>query len=457
MPNGLIGYVDKSVKLVIGIALICQPVLFAAQPQAILASQTLVAAQSGTGNFASTIQTRAADKRATDKLIEKARWTSLQEGAQVAPIPKPVTSAPPDVKPAKDAKPDPSKVERPDTVKTGTVLKLDSRDPSESVVEPGPHIALIVPTANTSLNRMADALRRGFLAGAEADGRAVPVRIYSVRDEGDALANAMTEANNAGAVIAVGGITRDGATVLAVTNPESFATSMNLLALNLPQQPSRDTQTMSYITLGVETEARLAAQNIFEDGFRNPLVVASSNPLGRRMQEAFEREWQRIAGAPARAARFSGIRDGESLKTKANASAVDSIFFAMNAAEARLARPYLVRAAMFGTSQMNEFSDSLMNLDLNGTRFSEMPWLVQADHPAVATYTRINGLSIDQQRMYALGIDAYRLATVLIKPRQYQTRSLDGVTGKLEIESDGSITRTPAPAELVEGRAVARP
>jgi uncharacterized protein len=454
MQSGFVVFAGASVKrAAIAVALICQSLVYAAQPQVILAAQAAAAAKPGVSNFASTPETRAADKRATDKLIEKATQTNAQSSTPAQKAATPMTSA----KPAKDAKTEPAKAEGSDTVKTGTVLKLDSRDPTETAVEPGPHIALIVPTANTSLSRMADALRRGFLAGAEADGRAVPVRVYSVRDEGDALASAMTDANNAGAVIAVGGMTRDGATVLAVTNPESFATSMNLLALNLPQQPSRDTQSMSYVTLGVETEARLAAQNMFGDGFRNPLVVASSNQLGRRMQEAFEREWQRLAGSPARSARFSGIRDAEALKTKANAAPVDAIFFAMNAAEARLARPYLVRAAMFGTSQMNEFSDSLMNLDLNGTRFTEMPWLVQADHPAVAAYSRVSGLSIDQQRMYALGIDAYRLATVLIKPRQYQARSLDGVTGKLEIESDGSITRTPALAELVEGRAVARP
>jgi uncharacterized protein len=186
-------------------------------------------------------------------------------------------------------------------------------------------------------------------------------------------------------------------------------------------------------------------------------VVASTSPLGRRMQEAFEKEWLRISGEPAKSMRFAGLRDGESLKSKSNAAVVDSIFFAMTASEARLARPYLPRAALFGTSQMNELGDSLANLDLNGTRFTEMPWLVQPDHPAVAVYSRVSGFSIDQQRLYALGIDAYRLATTLIKPRQHQTRNLDGVTGKLDIESDGSITRTPVTAELVDGKTVARP
>ncbi len=356
------------------------------------------------------------------------------------------------------------------TEKRVTTLKLEdaaSRDkidsnktgdkPDAQAQEPEPHIALIVPTLNGQLGKMAEALRRGFMTAADVDGRTAPVKIYPVSDEGDSLAKALLDANNRGAVIAVGALTRDGATLMNATSQNAFASPMALLALNQPQQNINDPEMMSFLSLNVEHEARLAAQNAYGDGFRTPVVIASGTALARRMQEAFEREWLRLAGEPAKTIRFTGLRDGETTKSKAAAHNPDFIFFAMNATEARAARPYLPRAQMMGTSQLNEFSDPTRNLDLNGARFVEMPWLVQLDHPAVAIYNRPTNLSLDQQRVYALGIDAYRLATVLIKPRRMQSRTVDGVTGKLELETDGSILRTPASAELVDGRTVGRP
>jgi uncharacterized protein len=345
-----------------------------------------------------------------------------------------------------------------DAINRGKVDSNKAADkPDADVQELSPHIALIVPTLSSQLGKMAEALRRGFMTAADVDGRTAPVKIYPVNDEGDSLAKALLDANSRGAVIAVGALTRDGATLMNATSQNAFANPMALLALNQPQQSVNDPEMMSFLSLNVEHESRLAAQNAFADGFRTPIVIASATALARRMQEAFEREWLRLAGEPAKSIRFTGLRDGEVTKTKAAGHNPDFIFFAMNASEARAARPYLPRAQMMGTSQLNEFSDPTRNLDLNGARFVEMPWLVQLDHPAVAIYNRPTNLSLDQQRVYALGIDAYRLATVLIKPRRMQSRMVDGVTGKLELETDGSILRTPASAELVDGRTVERP
>jgi outer membrane PBP1 activator LpoA protein len=81
-----------------------------------------------------------------------------------------------------------------------------------------------------------------------------------------------------------------------------------------------------------------------------------------------------------------------------------------------------------------------------------MPWFVQPDHPAVMVYPAPRArLSIDQERLYALGIDAYRIAALLLKPEQKRL-VLDGVTGRLTLEEGNTFSRALMPAEMSAGR-----
>jgi len=77
--------------------------------------------------------------------------------------------------------------------------------------------------------------------------------------------------------------------------------------------------------------------------------------------------------------------------------------------------------------------------DLDGIRLLDIPWQLQADHPAVMVYPRLvvdadQQRSADLERLYALGIDAYRVARDIANG---QTRfELDGVTGRLRVRFD---------------------
>jgi outer membrane PBP1 activator LpoA protein len=69
----------------------------------------------------------------------------------------------------------------------------------------------------------------------------------------------------------------------------------------------------------------------------------------------------------------------------------------------------------------------------------DIPWQLQADHPAVMVYPRLAGNadqkpSADLERLYALGIDAYRVAREIASKRT--SFELDGVTGKLKVNFD---------------------
>ncbi len=85
-------------------------------------------------------------------------------------------------------------------------------------------------------------------------------------------------------------------------------------------------------------------------------------------------------------------------------------------------------------------SDDADRIDeMDETRLLDIPWQLQADHPAVMVYPQL-AMSTDRkrdadlERLYALGIDAYRVAREIAMQR---TRfELDGVTGKLSVRFD---------------------
>ena len=87
-------------------------------------------------------------------------------------------------------------------------------------------------------------------------------------------------------------------------------------------------------------------------------------------------------------------------------------------------------------------------------RYVDMPWFVQPDHPAVMVYPAAPAaISVEQERLYALGIDAYRLSSLLLQA-DLKSFSLDGVTGRVALDADRHFTRALGPAGFDSGRAV---
>ena len=178
------------------------------------------------------------------------------------------------------------------------------------------------------------------------------------------------------------------------------------------------------------------------------------------MQEAFEREWIRAAGEVRRLP-FSGrLEEAPIIRERIAAMRGDMVFFALDNAEALAVRPYVsAMLPVYATSMsVNPRADPLVNLDLQGMRYVEMPWFIQPDHPAVMVYPPPKGLqNVDQERLYALGVDAFRLALLLLKGEAARI-SLDGVTGRITLEGGNHLVRQLSAAEVDGGRIIpARP
>jgi uncharacterized protein len=320
-----------------------------------------------------------------------------------------------------------------------------------------PHIALILPIGSAPLGRLAEAVRQGFAAAALAEGaNAPPIVLFSVENEGPAVLDACRRAQATGAMLVVTGLTRDGATHVS----RSECARMPVLTLNQPLAPEvvGDTVPPVYsISLSIEQEARQAALLAVSEGWHSAIVIGSQTALSRRVVEAFEREWQRAAGEVAGRITFAGGADDAPIVKEriAQMSRGDMVFLALDQPESRMVRPYVSgMLPVYATSlSVDPRAETMVNVDLQGVRYMDMPWFVQPDHPAVMVYPQPRTpLPVDYERLYALGIDAFRIASVLAQGEKSKL-SLDGVTGKITLEGH-QFSRVLTAAEIDGGRVI---
>ena len=322
--------------------------------------------------------------------------------------------------------------------------------PTPKPVAARPHVALILPTANATLGRLAEAVRAGFMAAVEVAGKdGVPVAVTAVDNEATALVEACRRAQEAGALLVVGGFTRDGANTLATSDcARQPVLALNELRDELPPG-------VFSVSLSLEQEARQAALLAVADGWHAAIVIGTNTPLSRRVQEAFEREWTRAAGEFRRVAFSGNVDDAPLIRERIAGLRADLVFFALDQVEARAVRPYVsgMLPIYATTLSVNPRAEAIVNLDLQGVRYLEMPWFVHPDHPAVMVYPQPKAtMSVEHERLYAFGIDAFRLALLVVRGGPGQA-SLDGVTGRITLE-ERRFVRALAPAEVDGGRVI---
>jgi outer membrane PBP1 activator LpoA protein len=321
--------------------------------------------------------------------------------------------------------------------------------PAENSV---PHIALLLPLNSKVFGRHAGAVRDGFFTAVKAQaGAELPVRTYALGDGPDEAVNVYIQALAAGARVVVGPLTRNGVTAVM----GSAAVLVPTLALNVPEGQSPLPPEIYLFSLQIEAEARQVAQLAWQDGMRRAATLNGDTPLLKRIHQAFVEEFTRLGGEHVTAHTFTSDPEGLArIKRAVEASAVNMAFLALDFPRARLARPYFGSLPVYATSQVHPGNAGpLAGFDLAGVRFLDMPWLLQPDHPAVMVYPRPPfGGAMELDRFYALGIDAYRLALMLLSGRT--DSALDGVTGHITLGRDQHFVRGLTAAQFTDGKLV---
>jgi outer membrane PBP1 activator LpoA protein len=332
-------------------------------------------------------------------------------------------------------------------------------------------VGLLLPTRSETLGAAAEALRAGFLAAWERDRDNITVTVLETGDVAQDILSTYAKALENQDLV-VGPLSRSAVTTVA----GSPLVSKPTIVLNYPEGHGQSgaaslPDNMLAIGLSIEEEARQVAQWAAADHpGGSALVLTTGTQWQRRVAAAFAGQWQRL-GFAVRMVELSApdsyLSDPElvQLRARLRQESPSLLFSAMSADQTRQLRGALGSALsteptnpiistadampappaapaeqfsnlpIYGTSALNPGGgNSFASQDLDGVRLLDLPWQIQRDHPAVMVYPHQSQAGgADMERLYALGIDAYRVAREIGRHPSGRFH-LDGVTGKLTID-----------------------
>ncbi len=370
----------------------------------------------------------------------------LLVGCASSPMPPPEPIVTPQVRPTNQTAPMTPPPASDETPAPGVVITpLQGLD---DIVVIEPHIALMLPLQSRDFARASEVLKEEFQAAAKLQTENPPyVKIYPLANEGEALANAYQKAIKAGARCVVGGITRDGATTLATAGIDK---SIPTIALNEVDPSIFLSKNFYTISLSIDDEARQLAQQIINEGYTHIALLIGPSSLSKRVTAAFEQGYSRLGGSVAIKLPLSR-NAAEYPKYKGYLQDADAVLIIGEAHVAKQVMPYIGKdLPIFATSQIYEGKNSSIgtNVDLQDVHFFDIPWLVDPSHVAVAVYPHNpKATSSELERLYALGIDAYRLAEIMTTRGTINNPVwLDGVTGTISLRDGHRFKRQLMPA-----------
>ena len=364
----------------------------------------------------------------------------------VVPRPAPPPEAPPPFEPAITTPIAPPPVIAPEPTlppsfgpPASPSVPPDAPLPAPSAVEaPGApvssaRIVAVLPLDAAPYARVADAVRAGFTAAAALASTSVTIIPYG---EADVVA-AIDKARSAGAGVLVGPLLRDDLKALAgMTGAMPWT-----IALNQPDDGSTLPPQVFTLALSVDGEARQIARALRDEGVQRVAIVETDAPLQQRFAARFTDAWIFEGGGPPSPYRV--LRDPDSLgllRRELTRNAPEAIILAADGADAALVKPYLPVQRVYASSQVNERQPPEVLQDLEGIHFVEVPLLADPTAPELAGIPDRDWGSPTVARLYALGFDAFTVATAFDKGPP-QRLEIDGASGHLTLGHDRNILR----------------
>lgn len=353
----------------------------------------------------------------------------------------------------------------------------------ELASQPLHRIALLLPQEG-QLAHVARALRDGFLAAhyqAEQAAQTRPqILLYDSTRIGS-LDAFYQQAQADGVQLVVGPLEKPLVKQLGDREQLPITT----LALNYSDAGQEGPAQLFQFGLAAEDEAREAARRAWDDGMRRAVALVPRGDWGNRVLDAFRQSWQAQGGtliaaehvdqpvelarqiadlfqlreSEARARRLQNTL-GTSLDAQpARRQDIDFIFLAATPQQAQQIKPtlafqYAGDVPVYATSHLFTGTHSQAQYqDLEGIRFCETPWLLDANDPLRQQVSNqwpqaAGGLG----RLYAMGVDAYRLAPRLGQLKALPESRLDGLSGSLSLNPAQRIERQLPWAEFRGGR-----
>lgn len=313
----------------------------------------------------------------------------------------------------------------------------------------GPPIALVLPLESADYARAAEAVRDGFLAAAEAAGAKARVQVVAHKD--GAVLEAFDRAREGGARVVVGPLVRDDLKTIAESGRDQPVT----IALNQLDDAAPLPPRLYTFALAIESDARAVARLMKEDGAVSVAVIGGPSPLMKRFAGAFVAEWILSGGAPPEQRAFVPTADGlAALRRDLARIPLDALVIAVEGADAALVRNFAPRVPTWASAQVHQPLDAAALRDLEEVRFVDVAWLVAPDAEPYGRLPRPDWGSAALDRLYALGIDAWRVAEAFVEAPP-GTLAFDGATGRVTLSDARQIARDGRLATFRSGRVVA--
>ena len=261
-----------------------------------------------------------------------------------------------------------------------------------------------------------------------------------------------------------------------------------VLALNQVAPEVAPPSDLYQFGLSPEDEAGQVAEKAWVDGFSTAVVLTPEGNWGERVFTAFRDRWEQLGGVLAEHQRYNPKEHDFSLPIKALLNVDDSnarhkqlqrllgkrlefeprrrqdadfVFLAATTQKARGIRPQLqfhhaADLPVYSTSHAYSGQPSPKeDEDLEGLRFPEIPWLLMEEPDSALSQQRLAAILPESasryQRLYAMGIDSYRLLPHLARLQSSPREVLEGKTGNLHLDGKNHVRRQLVWAQIEQG------
>jgi outer membrane PBP1 activator LpoA protein len=345
-------------------------------------------------------------------------------------------------------------------------------------------IALMLPFSGR-LEKVADAIQNGFLYAYYQDPEQVAdLEIINASTDPAEFNLQYEQAIQNGADFVVGPISKDLIDILQQREELQVPT----LTLNYGNDEAEAGHNLYQFGLRPEDEAEQIADYALAQNRNHALVLVPDTDWGYRLQRAFSKRFESLGGQvvgstvyPAKNNDYSAaIKNLLNLTTSNHRKSilqqviqeqvqfdarrrqdVDMIFIAANSRQARLIKPQLKfhhaqDLPVYATSHISSSTGSPDDdRDLNEILFVDIPWML--NNQSIPDYKQISQLWPDSSqrfsRLFAMGIDAYRMIPSLRRLMINPEESLMHNTGRLSVDKNGRVRRSLLMATYENGRA----
>jgi outer membrane PBP1 activator LpoA protein len=347
-------------------------------------------------------------------------------------------------------------------------------------------IGLLLPLTGVHANS-AKAVKDGFITAFYQDNSnhkkaAYEIKIYDTNPNN--VLDAYKKAKGDGVGFIVGPLTKQEVEAIASVHNLTIP----VLALNTVNQLKHTPKKLYQFGLPPEHQAKTIALKAQQNAYKNAAAIVPNTAWGQRMLQAFILEWHAMGGNIVTSLKISNNTDVDKAIqkllqiNKSNNSAVtvsestrkakftphrttnlDFIFLATDYSIAKQIKPLLnfyfaANIPIYASSNVYSTNNNAYDTDLDDIFFCDMPWILDPSVKLRNNYKTIIKLSPsdfeDSARLYALGLDAYKIVKEFDQLEQQRGLVISGMTGMLSLTKDNTIDQKLIWAKIKNGKAV---